>query len=325
MNARRQFLVAFGATTLAMSRYAYSQQAPARIPRIGILLFNSPQHESLAPLLEGLQALGYVDGKTISIEYRQAEGNFERLAALATELVQLKPDLIFALGGDVAPHAKRATASIPIVAMVSNDPVQAGLVQSVGRPGGNITGITLIYDELAGKVLELLKEAVPNMSRVGVLWNPNHADPEYRETLRAAVANDVKLQSLEIRRSSDFEGAFDAAIRERAEAIIIVSSRLLNQQQQQIVDFGTRNRIVLAGNWSNWAKEGLLLTYGPNPPDALRRIAFYIDRILKGVRPADLPMERPTRFELTINQKTANALGIKFPNTILARADAVID
>jgi putative ABC transport system substrate-binding protein len=220
---------------------------------------------------------------------------------------------------------KKATGAIPIVAWGSNDPVRSGLVQSIGRPGANITGITLIYDELAGKVFELLKETLPNVTRVGVLWNPDHADPEFRETQRAAIANDVKLQSLEIRRSSDFEGAFEAAMRERAEAIIIVSSRLLNQQQRQIVDFGTRHRIVLAGNWSNWAKEGLLLTYGPNLADALRRIAFYIDRILKGVRPADLPMERPTRFELTINQKTASTLGIKFPSTILARADVVID
>jgi putative ABC transport system substrate-binding protein len=324
MNARRQFLAALGATTVAMSHRAYSQQ-PARIPRIGILLFNSPQGDRLTPLLEGLEARGYVDGKTILIEYRQAEGKFERLPALAQELVQLKPDLIFAYGGDVAPHAKKATGAIPIVAWVSNDPVRSGLVQSIGRPGANITGITLIYDELAGKVFELLKETLPNVTRVGVLWNPDHADPEFRETQRAAIANDVKLQSLEIRRSSDFEGAFEAAMRERAEAIIIVSSRLLNQQQRQIVDFGTRHRIVLAGNWSNWAKEGLLLTYGPNLADALRRIAFYIDRILKGVRPADLPMERPTRFELTINQKTATTLGIKFPNTILARADVVID
>jgi putative ABC transport system substrate-binding protein len=324
MNPRRQFLAALGATSLAMSHRVFAQQ-PGKIPRIGVLLYHSRQVDPLAPLLEGLEKLGYVDGKTISIEYRQAEGKSDRLPALAQELVQLKPDLIFAFGGDIAPLVKKATNSIPIVAWVSNDPVQSGLVSSVGRPGANITGITLIYDELAGKVLELLKETLPNVSRVGVLWNPDHADPEFRETQRAAVANDVKLQSLEIRQPSDFEGAFDAAVRERAEAIIVVSSRLLNLQQRQIVDFGTRNRIVLAGNWSNWAKAGLLLTYGPNLAEATRRIAFYIDKILKGVRPADLPMERPTRFELTINQKAATALGITFPNTILARADVVID
>lgn len=325
MNARRRFLVAFGATTLAMSRYAYSQQAPARIPRIGILLFNSPQHESLAPLLEGLQALGYVDGKTISIEYRQAEGNFERLAALATELVQLKPDLIFALGGDVAPHAKRATASIPIVAMVSNDPVQAGLVQSVGRPGGNITGITLIYDELAGKVVELLKEAVPAISRVAVLWNPDHADPEFRETQRAAAGLGVRLQSLEVRRAGDFDAAFKAAASERPDGLIIVSSRLLFQQRRQIAEFVAKNQLPAAGGWGDWAKDGLLLTYGPSQAAALRGVAAYVDKILKGARPADLPMERPTRFELVINLKTAKTLGVKFPDTIQARADGVVE
>ena len=303
----------------------YAQQTPSKIPRVGVLLFNSPQLDPVAPLIEGLQGLGYVDGKTITIEYRYAEGKTERLPALAAELVQLKPDLIFAYGGDVAPHAKHATNSIPIVALVSNDPVQSGLVASVGRPGADVTGITLIYDELAGKVLELLKEAVPEISRVAVLWNPNHADPEFRETQRAAIARGVWLQSLEVQQPGDFDGAFDAATRERAEGLIIVSSRLLLQQRQKIVEFGAKNRIIMAGNWADWAKDGLLLTYGPNPADAMRRIAYYIDKVIKGARPADLPMERPIRFELTINQKTAATLGIRFPGAILARADGVVE
>ncbi len=204
-------------------------------------------------MIEGLQALGYVDGKTVKIEYRYADGKSERLPALAAELVQLKPDVIFAYGGDVAPHAKQATNSIPIVALVSNDPVQSGLVASVGRPGANVTGITLIYDELAGKVLELLKEAVPEISRVAVLWNPNHADPEFRETRRAAIARNVGLQSLEVKQPEDFDGAFDAATRERAEGLIIVSTRLLLQQRQKIVEFGAKNRIrQLVGLGEGW-------------------------------------------------------------------------
>src|SRR5207253_625838 len=170
MNARRRFLVALGASTLALPFGAFAQQSPKKIPRIGILLFNSPQKDPIGPLLQGLQGLGYVDGKTIAIDYRYAEGTPDRLPSLAAELVQLNPDVIFAYGGDVAPHAKKATASIPIVVMVSNDPVQSGLVASIGRPGANITGITLIYDVLAGKVLELLKEAVPTISRVAALW-----------------------------------------------------------------------------------------------------------------------------------------------------------
>src|SRR5215212_4245803 len=161
MNNRRRFIAALGASTLAMPLGAFAQPIPVKVPRIGLLLFNSPQTDPIAPLLEGLQALGYVDGKTIGIEYRFAEGKAERLPGLAAELVQLKPEVIFAYGGDVAPHVKKATGAIPIVALVSNDPVQSGLVASVARPGGNVTGITLVYDELAGKVIELLKEAVP--------------------------------------------------------------------------------------------------------------------------------------------------------------------
>ena len=321
---RREFTTLLGGA-IVWPLAAQAQQPPKKVPRIGILLFNSPQTDPIGPLLQGLQDLGYVDGKTITIEYRFAEGKAERLPDLAAELVQLKPDVLFAYGGDVAPHAKKVTASIPIVALVSNDPVQSRLVASVGRPGANVTGITLIYDELAGKVLELLKESVPEISRVAVLWNPDHADPEYRETQHAAAALGVRLQSLEVRRPVDFDRAFNAAIDERAEGLIIVSTRLLLQQRRQIAEFGAKNRIVMAGNWRDWTKDGLLLTYGPNPTEAMRRIAVYVDKILKGVRPADLPMERPTRFELVINMKIAKALGIKFPNSILARADEVIE
>ena len=325
MNDRRRFIVALAACTLVGPQEAFAQQVPGKLPRIGILLFNSPQSDPIAPLLQGLQALGYVDGKTVAIVYRFAEGKPERLPGLASELVQLKPDVIFAYGGDVAPHAKKATGSIPIVVMVSNDPVQSGLVASIGRPGANITGITLIYDELAGKVVELLKETVPTISRVAVLWNPNHADPEFRETQRAADTLGVRLQSLEVRRPSDFDGAFKAATNERAEGLIAVSTRLLLQQQRQILDFGTNNRIIMAGSWGDWAKDGMLLSYGPNPAEAVRRVAVYVDKILKGVRPADLPIERPSRFELVVNLKTAKTLGIKIPNSVMARADRIIE
>jgi putative ABC transport system substrate-binding protein len=326
MTTRRSFIVAaLGAGTFAAPFGAFAQRQSGKVRCIGILLFNSPQTDPIGPFLEGMQALGYIDGKTIAIDYRYAEGKAERLPDLAVELVRLKPDVIFAYGGDVAPHAKKATGSIPIVAMVSNDPVQSGLVASIGRPGANVTGITLIYDDLAGKVLELLKEAVPGISRVAVLWNPDHADPEFRETQRAAVAQGVQLQSLEVRRPGDFDGAFKAAIDERAEGLIIVSSRLFLMQRQKLAEFATTNRIIAAGGWGDWAKDGLLLTYGPNTVEAMRRIAVYVDKILKGARPADLPIERPTRFELVINMKTAKALGIKFPDTILARADDVIE
>jgi ABC-type uncharacterized transport system substrate-binding protein len=325
MRTRRKVLTVLGASALTAPFRAFAQQQPPKVPRLGILLFNSPQTDPIAPLLQALQSLGYVDGKTINIEYRFAEGQAERLPDLAGQLVQLKPDVIFAYGGDVAPHAKKATTSIPIVAMVSNDPVQSRLVASIGRPDANVTGVTLIYDELAGKVLELLKEAVPKLSRFAVLWNPNHADPEFRETQRAAAALRVQLQSLEVRQASDFERAFKAALDERAEGMIIVSTRLLLQQRRQIAEFGARNRIIMAGNWSQWMNEGLLLTFGPNTDDAMRRIAVYVNKILKGARPTDLPIERPTRFELVINLKVAKALAVNIPPTLLARADTVIE
>jgi putative tryptophan/tyrosine transport system substrate-binding protein len=321
---RRSFVAGLGAAT-AWPPFAWSQQ-PGKVPRLGMLLFNSPQADPIGPLIQGLGALGYVDGKTIAVEYRYAEGKAERLTNLAVELVQLKPDVIFAYGGDVAPYAKQATASIPVVVMVSNDPVQSGLVTSIRQPGFNITGITLIYDELAGKMLDLMKEALPEISHVAVLWNPDHADPEFRETQRVAIARGVELQSLEVRRPSDFDGAFKAAIDQRAEGLILVSSRLLLAQRQKIKEFTITTRIPAVGNWGDWAaKDGFLFTYGPNTDDAMRGIATYVNKILRGARPADLPIERPTRFELVVNAKTAQAFGIKLPDSIITRADKVIE
>jgi putative tryptophan/tyrosine transport system substrate-binding protein len=321
---RRTFLWAFGGSLVAVAARA-DAQAPAKVPRLGVLLYNRPQSEPLGPLLEDLQKLGYIDGKTIAIEYRYADGNPERLPDLATDLVRVRPDVIFAFGGDVAPFAKMATATIPIVAWVSNDPVQTGLVSSVGRPGANVTGVTLVYDDLAGKTLDLLKEAVPGITRVSVLWNPEHADPEYRETRRAATALGVRLQSLEVRRASDFDDAFRRALAERTEGLIVVSSRLMSQQRQQIAAFAARNRIVLVGGWGAWTKDGALLTYGPNTAEVMHRVAVYVDKILKGAKPADLPIQQPTKFELVINLNTAKALGLDVPPMLLARADEVIE
>jgi putative ABC transport system substrate-binding protein len=322
MISRRRLLEAAAAWPLAALSPARAQQH--RIPRIGILLFNSPRTDYIVPLIEGLKALGYVDGQGAVFDYRYADGNAERLPLLAAELVRLRPDVIFAYGGDVAPYAKNATDSIPIVVMVSNDPVQTGLVASLARPGANVTGLTLIYDELAGKVLELLKEAVPSMSHCGVLWNPEHADPEYRYTQRSAATVGVRLQSLEVRRASDFEGAFRAAVDGRAEGLVVVSSRVLFQKRKEIAEFAAQRRIPMAGGWGDWTKDGFLLTYGPNTVDAMRRIPIYIDKILKGANPATLPIERPAKFQLVVNLKTAKELGITMPQSLLLRADEVI-
>jgi putative ABC transport system substrate-binding protein len=322
---RREFIGLIGGAAIITRPLAARAQQPRKNPHLAILLFNSPKIDPIGPLLQGLQRLGYVDGKSIEIGYHYADGKAERLPGLASELVQLKPDVIFAYGGDVAPHAKRATATIPIVVMVSNDPVQSGLVTSIGRPGGNVTGITLIYDDLAGKMLELLKEVLPEISRIAVLWNPDHADPEYRETQRVAAARGVQLQPLPVRRPDDFDEAFKSAIDAQAEGLIVVSSRLLLTRRQKIIEFTTGARIPAVGNWGDWAKDGLLLTYGPNTEDAMRGIATYVDKILKGTHSADLPIERPTRFELVVNSGAAQTLGLKIPTSILARADKVIE
>jgi putative ABC transport system substrate-binding protein len=289
------------------------------------LLFNSPQTDPIGPFLDNLKALGYVEGKNITIDYAFAEGRAERLPELAVALVDRKPDVIFAYGGDVAPHAKQATSSVPIVVMVSNDPVQSGLVKSIREPGGNITGLTLIYDDLAGKMLALLKEAVPQLSRVAVLWNPSHADPEFRETKRVAGLENVEIQSLEVRRPEDFDGAFKSALDQHAGGLIVVSTRLLFTQREKILAFAANSGIPTIGSWGDWARDGLLLSYGPNTVEIMRRVAVYVDKILKGGRPADIPFERPARFELVVNLRTAKASNLAIPSTLLARADEVIE
>jgi putative ABC transport system substrate-binding protein len=209
--------------------------------------------------------------------------------------------------------------------MVSNDPVQSGLVASISRPGGNVTGFTLIYEDLAGKMIELFNEVLPDIARIAVLWNPDHADPEYRETQRVAAAKGLQLQPLPVRRLDDFDGAFKSAVDGRAEGLILVSSRLLLTQRRKIIEFTTSAHLPAVGSWGDWTKDGLLLSYGPNTGDAMRGIAIYVDKLLKGTKPADLPIERPSRFELVINTGAAQSLGLKFPNSILARADKVIE
>jgi putative ABC transport system substrate-binding protein len=303
---------------------ARAQQAK-RIPRIGILLFAKADLAVIDPCIRGLEALGYVDGKTVHLEYRDAGGNYGRFSELADELARLNSDVIFSFGGDIAPAIKKATTNIPIVVVVSNDPVESGLVASLARPGGNITGLTYVHDMLAGKSVELLKDTVPSVSRVAILWNPSHADPEFRETQRAARALGVQLQSLEVREPPDFEGAFQALARERPEALIVIGSRLIALQRQWIGDVCAKQGLILVGVPSWLMEVGALLTYGPNVAEIQRRAATYIDKILKGARPSDLPMQQPTAFELIINVEVAKKLGITVPPTVIARADKVIE
>ena len=321
---RRAFIGTLAGGLLAAPLAAQAQSS--KVARVGILLYGTPQADpNLADLRRSLRDLGYLEDRNLFLEYRFAEGKPERLPELATELVRVKPDLIVALGGDVTPAVQQATQTIPVVMWVSNDPVQSGLVTSLARPTRNLTGITLILDALAGKRLAFLKEAAPRVSKVGILWNPEHADPEFRENQLAARTLGIQLQSLETRRPEDFDAAFQTAGRERTDAIIVVSSRLMILQSQRILDFAAGNRVPAVGGWGPWCQRGALLSYGPNLPQMAQRAATYVDRILKGAKPGDLPVEQPTTFELVINLKTAKALGLTIPQSLLHRADQVIE
>ena len=320
-----RFIIGVPILLLAALLGAEAQQA-SRITRLGVLLFSTPEGDpNLAAFRQGLSELGYVEGKNLTTVYRYAEGKSERLANLAVELAVLKPDVIFALGGDVAPFARTATNTIPIVMAVSVDPVQAGLVLSLARPGGNVTGVTFVSSELAAKRLQYLKEAAPRMTRVAVLWNPNHVDPEYAETQAAGRMLGVHVQSLEVRQPSDFERAFQAADVGRAEAIIVVSSRLMLLGRQRIIELAARHRLPVVSGWGPWAQAGALLSYGPDVNASVRRAATHVDRVLKGANPGDLPVEQPTKFELIINVRAATALGLTIPSSLRVQASHVIE
>jgi ABC-type uncharacterized transport system substrate-binding protein len=295
-------------------------------PRVGVLLFGNPATDpNFASFRAGLTDLGYVEGRNIYFEVRSAEGKPERLPDLARELVALKPNVIYALGGDVAPSIKAATATIPVVVTVSLDPVQAGLVGGLARPGGNITGVTLVSSDLAAKRLQFLKETAPAISRVGVLWNPMHPDFEYKETLVAGQRLGVSVQSLEVGNLGDFEAAFRAAAAARAEAVIVASSRQMALHRKQIIDLAARHRILLVSGWGPWAEAGALLSYGPDLNISIRSSAGHVDKILKGAKPGELPFEQPTKFELVINLRTARAFGLTIPQSLAVRADKVIE
>jgi putative ABC transport system substrate-binding protein len=249
----------------------------------------------------------------------------DRLPNLAAELVALQPNVILAVGGDVAPIAKKVDQKIPLVFVSSADPEQLGLVASLRRPGGNATGVTLLQDALASKRLELLKEALPNISRVGFVWYPDHPDNEYREAERAAQTLGLRLHSAEVRSSDDFEAALSRANDEGIDAIYVVSSRLTVLNLKRLVQFATQHHLPLVGGWGAWAKEGGLFSYGPDSVAMAGRAANYIDKLFKGANPGDLPVEQPAKFELIINLKTAHALGLNLPHSLLSRADELVD
>jgi putative ABC transport system substrate-binding protein len=325
---RRVFMGALTGGLLATPLAAEAQPA-AKVYRIGLLgtvpLTDPGTSRIWDGFLEGLRQLGYVEGQNIVIERRFSEGRYERLPALAAELVRLKVDVIVAAATTVD-EAKRTTSTIPIVMTNHGDPVGSRVVASLARPGGNVTGLSALSPALVGKQLQLLKEAVPRVSRVAVLSNPTH--PSHPTSLReaevAARSLKVRLQILEARAPTEFAGAFSAATKESAGALLVLGDPMFFGERTRIVDLAAKSRLPSMGIQREYAEAGGLLAYGIDQRDSFRRAATYVDKILKGAKPADLPVEQPTKFELVINLKTAKALGLTLPQSVLGRADEVI-
>ena len=304
-----------------------AQQAK-KVPRIGWLLGTSPSSANTARIeafRQGLRDLGYIEGQNLIIEYRYAEGKADRFPDLAAELVHLKVDVIFAGSTSSVQAAKKATTTVPIVS-VTADPVALGLVASLARPGGNVTGLTNFTSELAGKRLELLKETIPRVSRVAVLFYPDapSAALRMRETEAAAPSLGIKLQPVEVREPNDFEHAFSALKKERADALFPLRSPFITNQVKRIVELAAKNRVPGMYDEREFAEAGGLMSYGTSITDLYRRAATYVDKILKGTKPADLPVEQPMKFEFVINLKTAKQIGVTIPQSVLFRADKVI-
>jgi len=314
--------------TLAMCGAVATAQQPAKIPRIGFLSgtgdANNPGPSTEA-FRRGLRDLGYIEGKNIVVEYRFAEGKNERFPSLVAELVELKVAVVVITAFPAIRAAKQATKTIPIVMVTNVDPVETGLVDSLARPGGNITGLTRLTRELSGKRLELLTELVPGMSRVAVLWDAGGSGIGFKEYEAAVRALKVQLQSLEVRGPNpDLEGAFQAAAKGRVSALVTVRGSLLNRNSKRIADLAIKNRLPSMYEGSEHVEAGGLVSYEVNLTEILRRATTYVDKILKGAKPADLPVEQPTKFELVINLKTAKQIGLTIPPNVLARADRVI-
>ena len=327
---RRDFLVAAG-TLLAAPLVAEAQQA-AKVARIGYLstsLASSPHLRDA--FLQGLRDLGYVEGRNVVIEYRDAEGKVERLPTLAAELVALKVDVIVVGGSTrVTLAAMQATKTVPIVFTNVGDPVESGLVTSLARPGGNVTGLSALGPELVGKGLELLKQAVPGVDRVAVLWRPGalgeHTDKDMLTRADvAARALGLRLQFVELRDPDEFARAFSDMSSARAGALTVLPSNRFLRERRRLVDLAAKNRLPAVYTSREFVDAGGLMSYGANSADLFRRAATYVDKILKGAKPGDLPVEQPTKFELVINLKPAKALGLTIPQSVLGRADQTIE
>jgi len=328
IGRKKIFCVALTAMLFALCATAQSQSQKT-LPRIGYL-----SASSLAALAGrtnafrgGLSDLGYVEGKNIVIEYRYGDGQLDRVPALASELARLKVDMIVIAGGNATVSgAKQSIESVPIIMANVQDPVGSGFVASLARPGGNITGLSALTADLAGKRLDLIRETFPRALRVAALFDPQDDSKivELKEAQAIAKAAGIKLQAVEVRRSSDFERAFKAVARERAEVLLVLQNALTTTGRKPIADLATKNRLPTVWADSGLMDAGGLMSYGPNVADLFRRAATYVDKILKGAKPADLPVEQPTKFEFIINLKTAKQIGLTIPPNVLARADRVI-
>ena len=330
---RRTFMALVSGGLLAAPRGAEGQQ-PAKGARIGYLVTGSLESPETRALLdafrEGLRERGYVEGQNIVIEYRAADGKLERGPALATELARLKVDLILALNTPAARAVQQATTTIPIVVPVIGDPVGDGLVTSLTRPGGNVTGLTYLGPELVPKRLELLKQALPKVSRVAALWHRGaFSERTTRDMLKATEAAartlGVQLQLVEVRGPNELDPAFSTMIIERADALLVFPSTMLFNERKRIVDLAAKHRLPSMAMAKEFVELGGLIAYGASITDLIRRSATYVDKILKGAQPGDLPVEQPTKFELTINLKTAKALGLTIPASVLLQADRIIE
>jgi len=330
MNNRRKLLIVLGTGALAAPFGSFAQQQ-GKVWRVGFLAMRSPTASNpvatYGAFVEGMRELGYVEGKNLIIEWRSAEGQVERLPTLAAELVQLKVDVIVAAGVQPTSAAQKATTTIPIVMGNSIDPVGSGFVASLVRPGGNITGLSNLIGDLGPKHFEMLRSMVPKLSRVAILVNPtNSGHATILKTVQtAAQKSSVKLLSVQARTPQEIESAFSTMTQDNAEAVIVANDLFFNQQRRQLAELAAKNRLPLVAATREYVEAGGLMSYGPSFAENYRRAATYVDKIFKGAKPGDLPVEQPTKFEMFINRKTAKALGLTIPQSLLISADKIIE